>query len=131
MAGLLDKYLESDTYNVVKARQQSEGEFSDSYFDGTSRAPNNVAPDEYQGQFGPREPGDKQVSLSQADDDTNGGWYDKAMMYHGTVVQNNAYSNYKGNLVHKYNQRDESTHYTEQCSDAIGVVRVAVDNEIL
>ena len=120
MVGLLKKYLESTIDNVVKARQQAEGEL------GVDNMPND-----FQSEFQPREPGTKYYPQSPGEDDTFGRWLNKALLYYGSVVTDPLFSNYKDRLVHKYNQRDPGTHYTEQYSETLGVQNIAKDNDIL
>ncbi|MEK9767348.1 MAG: hypothetical protein VW683_00390 [Betaproteobacteria bacterium] len=124
MSNLKDLYENSTDPDVVKARQQSEGNLAKSYFDGVPRGQNNTAADVYQDQFKTRTPGDKQVQLSQSDDATLGTWKEPALNHLVEVVANNKLNplNESGERSHKYNPRDSSTHYLVANNGELGVV---------
>lgn len=120
---LLERYENSDADGVVKARQQAEGARAASYFDGKPRGQDNTAPDEYQAQFTTRTPGNTNVPLSAADDDTLGTWLPRALQFYGEQVSNNRLnSDSAGRLIHLYNARDEDSYYATQFSTARGVM---------
>jgi len=120
---LLERYETSEEDGVVKARQQAEGKFAASYFDGLPRGQYNTAPDEFQTQFTPRVPGDKQVIQSQVDDDTMGTWLPRALSWYAEMAQNNRLIlSREGKLVHLYNARKTSSYYSNLFANTRGVM---------
>jgi len=120
---LLERYETSEQDGVVKARQQAAGQHAASYFDGLPRGQNNTAPDEFQTQFTPRTPGDKQVAQSQVDDDTMGTWLPRALNWYAEMAQNNRLIlSREGKLVHLYNARDIDSHYSDLFANTRGVM---------
>ena len=120
---LLKRYETSENDGIIKARQQAEGKRAVNYFDGIPRGQNNTSPDEFQSQFTPRIPGDKQVAQSQVDDDTMGTWLPRAMNWYGEMAQNNKLIlSREGKLIHLYNARDIDSHYTDIYANTPGVM---------
>ena len=120
---LLERYETSDKNGIVKARHQAEGKLAASYFDGIPRGQGNTSPDEFQTQFDPRTPGDKNVPISTTDDDTMGTWLERALSYYAEQVSNNRLnSDREGRLIHLYNARDRSSYYSTLFSTARGVM---------
>lgn len=124
---LLERYETSDVDGIVKARQQAAGAQAASYFDGKPRGQENTSPDEYQTQFKTRTPGDRNVPISSADDDTLGTWLPRALQFYSEQVSNNKLNSDRyGRLVHLYNARDAGSHYATQFSTARGVMNHSV-----
>ena len=93
MSDLLDLYEKSTADNVVKAREQSEGEREVNHFD---------LQNDFSDNFTARTPGDKSIQLSSDPTDTNGNFTEDARNYYDTELADLTDRRYQ-----KYNRQNK------------------------
>lgn len=105
MSDLLDLYEKSRIDNVVKAREQSEGDRQVDHFDRLN---------EFSTNFATREPGDTTVQLSNDPNATTGNFTDRAREYYNEELKDVTDGRFK-----RYNRNRK---YLEANSNELGVI---------